>query len=53
MRLKSGLELSSTAVPPAAIVTVSFAGSLGPVAFARSFLNGYTALGISVTMVAG
>ena len=32
---------------------VSFAGSLEPVAFARSFLNGHTALCIPVTKVAG
>jgi len=31
----------------------SFAGSLEPMAFARSFLNGFTALGIPVTEVVG
>ena len=33
--------------------SVSFAGSLGPVAFARSFLNGFTALGVPVTETVG
>ncbi len=33
--------------------SVSFAGSLEPVAFACSFLNGFTALGIPVTKVLG